>query len=113
MSNRPATYPFWTDGSPSKVTMPDGATALQGFVAGEPPPFQYVNYLFYTISAWIQYLDTITNTTFPNALMRLINGGNWSFNAPTNTLAWSATANLAIPSVPDSSNAIAAGSVTL
>lgn len=110
---RPAAYPFWTDGNPAKVTTPDGASALQGFVAGEPPPFQYVNYLFYTINAWIEYLDQITNTGLNNALIRLINGGNWAFNAQTGVLSWSATANLAIPSLPDSANAFAAGSVTL
>jgi hypothetical protein len=113
MTMRPASYPFWTDGNPAKVTTPDGATALQGFTAGEPPPFQYVNYLFYTINGWINYLDVLTNTGLTNALMRLINGGNWSFSASTGVLSWSATANLAIPAIPDSSNAITANSVTL
>lgn len=79
-------------------------------VAPDAPNF---NWLIGDINAWVKYLDQLTTTGIPISVIRLINGGNWSFNATSGALSWSAAANLAIPSVPDSANNIPAGSATL
>jgi hypothetical protein len=113
LSTRPLSYLNWTDGNASKVVQPPGALALQGWVAGQPPPFQYANYQLWLLDQWVQYLDQITNTSAPDQVIRLINGGYYSFNATSGAFAWSATANLAIAGVPDSNNAFAASSVTI
>ena len=110
---RPATYINWTDGAPSKVVQPDASFLLTGWQAGQAPPPQYMNWAFYELDQWVQYLDQITNAGVPDGAIRLLNGGNWSFDATTGALSWDAAANLAIPSIPDSSNVIAASSVTL
>lgn len=113
MTGRPNTYLNWTDGDPSKVQQPPGPLALQGWIAGQPPPFQYANYQLWLLDQWVQYLDQITNTSEPDQVIRLLNGGNWSWDLSTQTLAWSADANLAIAGVPDANNRIPTGSVVL
>lgn len=113
MANKPISYLNWTDGAPSKVVQPPSNFSLQGWQAAQAPPFQYMNWLFWLTDQWIQYLDQIIETGVPDNVIRLLNGGIWSFNASTGVLAWSQAANLAIPSIPDSANTIAAGNVTL
>lgn len=113
MATRPQNYLNWTDGSPSKVVQPPSNFALQGWQAAQAPPFQYMNYLFYITDQWIKYLDPLVTEGVPDQAMRLLNGGTFSFNATTGVLAWSADFNIVIPSVPDSANQVAAGSVTL
>ena len=113
MATRPSTYLNWTDGSPSKVVQPPSNFLLQGWQAGQAPPFQYANWQIWLLDQWVQYLDQLTNTGIPDQVMRLINGGLWSFNASSGVLSWSATANIAIASIADSDNALAAGSATL
>lgn len=113
MANRPQTYLDWTDGSPSKVVQPPSNFSLTGWQAGQAPPFQYMNFLFWLTDQWIQYLDPLVTEGMPDQALRLLNGGTWSFNATTGVLAWSQDFNIVIPSVPDSANAVLAGSVTL
>ena len=48
-----------------------------------------------------------------NQALKLVAGGLWSWTLGTQTLAWSATANMQIPGLANSVNAIAAGSVVL
>ena len=113
MANRPNSYLNWTDGNSSKVVQPPANVLLQGWSAGQAPPFQYANWQMWLADQWIQYLDQLTNTGIPDQALRLINGGYWSFAVSTGILSWSATANIAVPGAPDSSNAIAAGNITL
>lgn len=112
MANRPSTYPFWTD-SGVNVIQPPSELAETGYTPGQAPDAQNFNWLFGNYNDWIQYFDQLTATGIPISVIRLINGGTWSFNATTGALAWSADANLAIPSLSDASNDIPAGSVTL
>lgn len=63
MPSRPSNYINWTDGSPTKVVQPPSAFALQGWIAGQAPPFQYMNYLFYTLDQWVQWLDFFTQNS--------------------------------------------------
>lgn len=114
---KPSSYLNWTDGSSTKITQPPSAQQLSGWTEGEPIPFQYLNWLFYQTDQWIQWLDGYTNESqidvenLGNA--RLINGGNWSWALGTSTFAWSSSFNIAIPSVPDTDNQVAAGNATL
>lgn len=113
MANRPSSYLNWTDGSPSKVVQPPSNFLLQGWQAGQAPPFQYANWQIWLADQWIQYLDQLTNTGIPDQAIRLINGGTVAFNVATGALSWSSDLNLSIPSIPDSANTLAAGSATL
>lgn len=117
MPSRPTTYLNWTDGSPTKVTQPPSQQLLSGWTEGEPIPFQYLNWLFWLTDEWVQYLDNQLNNDVSvfnlDQTMRLINGGTWSWNLGTSTLAWSSAFNLAIPSIPDSNNQVAAGNAVL
>jgi hypothetical protein len=103
----------WTDGNPSKVVQPPAPLLLQGWTPGQPPPAQYTNWQIWLADQWIQYLDQLTNTGIPDQAIRLINGGFWNFVASTGLLSWSAAFNVAIPSLPDVSNQVAAGGVNL
>lgn len=64
---KPTVYLDWTDGSPTKVTQPGPSQQASGWVAGERPPFQYMNWLFYITDQWIQWLDYYTGTIIDNA----------------------------------------------
>jgi hypothetical protein len=114
---RPSAFLDWTDGDPSKVTEPPAGEKLVGWFKGEAPPFEYMNWLFYQTDLWLKYLDQAVFSDVSSLnldqTMRLINGGTWSFVASSGLLSWSATGNLAIPSIPDSDNAFASGNVTL
>jgi hypothetical protein len=57
---KPVAYLNWTDGSPSKITQPPSPQLLSGWTASERAPFQYMNWLFWDIDQWIQWLDQIT-----------------------------------------------------
>jgi hypothetical protein len=72
-----------------------------------------MNWLFYIIDQWIQYLDPLVSEGVPDQAMRLLNGGLWSFALSSDTLTWSAPFNIVIPSVPDSANQVNAGSVVV
>lgn len=80
---------------------------------GTAPDSQHFNWLFGNYNDWIEYLDQLTATGVPMSGIRLIGGGNWTFDASTGAFAWSAAAFLAMPSLSDASNTIPAGSVTL
>lgn len=55
--SKPGTFLNWTDGSGSKVVQPPSSQQASGWTAGEPPPFQYMNWLFWLTDQWIQWLD--------------------------------------------------------
>lgn len=111
--NRPIEYPNWTDGDPLKVVAPPGSFRLEGWDPGQAPPAQYMNWLFWLLNQWVMYFDTLTNAGVPDQSIRLINGGEWSFVASTDMLAWSSNANISMPGLPDADNLILADNVTL
>jgi hypothetical protein len=112
MYPRPIAYPQWPVTGPNAI-QPTAELAATGWAPGVAPDAQNFNWLLGDCNAWIQYLDVLTNTGLPLSVIRLINGGNWSFNASSGQLAWSADFNLAIPPLPDSANDIPAGNVTM
>lgn len=114
---KPTTFPTWTDGSPSKVVEPPSAKKLAGWTPGEPPPMQYMNWLFWLIDEWVKWFDQSISISGSNvnvnAGMRLINGGNWFWNLATKTLTWDAAFNIMIPSIVDADNQVANSSAVL
>ena len=60
MAQKPTSKPQWTVGNPDIATVsiePGGPKKVTGWLAGEKPPFQWMNWLFYNISLWISYLE--------------------------------------------------------
>lgn len=54
---KPTSYPDWTDGNPLKQVEPGAGKKTLGWTAGEKPPFQYFNWLFYILGLWTRYFD--------------------------------------------------------
>lgn len=118
MATKPSKFLDWvTDGSVSKIYEPPTPLKNSGWVAGEAPPFDYMNWLFYMADQWIKYFEEIVNydatTLNLDQTTRLIEGGFFSWNLATGTLTWDAAMQIAIPSLPDANNNIAAGSIVL
>ena len=116
-TSKPPSYPLWTTGDASQVAAPTPAQAASGYTAGQRPAFQLLNWQFWQTGLWLSYLDSAVNgsslTTSLDPLLRLLGGGQWSWNATTGVLAWSAPFVLQVPGLPDSANQMAAGSVML
>ena len=56
---RPSTYLNWIPtGSAAYITQPSAGTLSSGWTGQQSPPYQYMNWLFYMIDQWIQYLDS-------------------------------------------------------
>jgi microcystin-dependent protein len=76
-----------------------------------------MNYMWWLTDQWVQYLDEQVSseasllTLLPS--VRLLGGGDWSWNASTGTLSWSAAGGLSVPGILDTANTFAAGSVVL
>lgn len=114
MPSRPSTFLDWTDGSPSKVVQPPTSKQLQGWVAAEAPPFQYMNWLFWLTDQWIQFLDETIETGTGIENVRLINGGFWTWSTGSpGSLNWTAAANLSVPGITDADNLLPIGSASL
>lgn len=59
---KPTSKPDWTVGNPSFGTVtiePSAGKKQTGWTSGERPPFQSMNWLFYNIHEWINYLDAV------------------------------------------------------
>ena len=116
-TTQPTMTADWTDGSASRVAAPTPAQMASGFTAGQRPTYQLLNFLFFNAGTWISWLAQQANSNTVSAtldpLMRLIGGGQWSWNANSGVLAWSQPLYLQVPGLSDSANTLAAGSVTL
>jgi hypothetical protein len=117
MATRPQAYLSWTDGASTHVANPPQSVHASGYQAGAPLPAAYLNYCFFLLDNWVQFLDATNNaeslTTSLGESLRLLGGGQLSFNLSTRVLAWSEPLYLSYPSVPDTDNVIAAGQVVL
>ncbi len=58
---KPASHLEWTDGAASKVVEPSAAKKLLGWVALERPPFEFMNWLFFTTDEWLKYFEVTTD----------------------------------------------------
>lgn len=64
VTNPPGSYINWVpSGNPAYIVQPTTGQSTTGWVAGEYPPFQYMNYLFYILDNWVQYLDYTINVS--------------------------------------------------
>lgn len=54
---KPSLYLDWTNGSSPYVTQPPSSLQTSGWVPGEQPPPDYMNWLFWLTDSWIQWLD--------------------------------------------------------
>lgn len=94
MAARPSLYMDWTDGGVTKVTEPPAGQKSSGWLSGEAPPFNYLNWLFWLSDQWIQYLDGEIN----NSGSILVTTGNTT-NASNQLTTLASTTNLAIGQV--------------
>lgn len=120
MATKPTQYLGWVpDGSPTKIAVPPASLQTSGWSAGQAPPAQIMNWLFYLTDQWITWLDSATsagalsNNIGATQGMRLVGGGNWSWSATSTTLSYSLPFSIAIPSAADGANTISAGSVSI
>lgn len=112
MPSRPSTYLNWTNGTAPNVIQPPSSLQMSGWQAGQAPPFEYMNWLFWLSDQWIQYFATLNSVNLaPN--MRFLTDAIFTYDNSTGILTWSDTIFLQVPGIPDSFNSIAAGSVTM
>ena len=113
MATKPNVFLNWTGGlTPSQIVQPPPSKQAVGWLEGEAPAYEYMNWLFYITDIWIQYFEAILGSNFtPN--IRFLSAGLFGYVNSTGVLTWTAPINLSVPSLPDSYNQIAAGSVTL
>lgn len=58
MPTPPPSFLNWVpSGNPSYIQQPTVGQSTTGWVAGQAPPYEYVNWLFYTIDQWLMYLQ--------------------------------------------------------
>jgi hypothetical protein len=114
MTQRPSEYLQWVPTGDSNKVLPAPANLrVNGWGLNVRPPYQYSNWQIWLLDQWIQYLDAIISTGVPNQVMRLLDGGEWSFHKDTGVFAWSQDAHLSIAGIPDANNIIPAGSAVL
>ena len=61
---KPTTRPNWTYGNPNfgVVTQePSSGKKLNGWDAGERPPREFVNWVFWILSQWLDYFESVTD----------------------------------------------------
>lgn len=56
------TKPRWADGDPSYVIEPAAGKKATGWLSGEKPPFQYMNWIHYVTKAWVDYFESKVET---------------------------------------------------
>jgi hypothetical protein len=78
---KPGTYPTWDGGT----SVDPGTTkkTTTGWVPGEKPPAQFLNWLFHWISQWINYLGNITAESLVWSAKHTFSAGLASGTAPS------------------------------
>lgn len=103
---KPASKIDWTDGNALKVTEPTSGKKLLGWTKSERPPFQFMNWLFFNLDEWIDYLESVTDAFI----------GYQSIYAAfvgTGSLATHANINAAVADVPAGSKILVISSATV
>jgi hypothetical protein len=62
MTTKPTLQPKWTFTNPSQSTVsvePDASKKITGWVPGEKPPAQQMNWLFQNLSDWVAHLNNV------------------------------------------------------
>lgn len=65
---KPSLFLNWTDGTPPKVTQPPSSLQSSGWLPGEAPPPDFMNWLFWLTDSWIQWLDYEIENVIDNAV---------------------------------------------
>jgi hypothetical protein len=123
--SRPSTYVNWVpSGSSAYIQQPSAGQSTTGWVAGEAPPFQYMNWLFYYLDQWTQYLDgnqlnaaaylLAADSTFLTTIGTVTSGSASMTNVP---ISISTTGNVTsgsdtITSVASTTNVVAGMSIS-
>ena len=86
MANQPSEFLNWLGGlssPPSQyLAQPPTGQLNTGFVAGQPPPYQYINFALWLLDQWVQYLDSGQN----NLIYVSVTSGPYDINPPTKTV---------------------------
>lgn len=61
MATRPSKFITWTDGNATKISEPSTPLKLSGWIGGVTLPAENINWLWYYLDLWTQWLDYITN----------------------------------------------------
>lgn len=109
----PNTFLNWTDGSAPNVLQPPSSLQVSGWMAGQAPPFEYMNWLFWLTDQWIQYFAGLNAGSNPIFNCRLLTSGNFNYVNSSGVLTWSSAIDISVPNIPDSYNSLAAGNCTL
>lgn len=64
--SKPNKHIDWTDGDSQKQVEPSTGKKLLGWTKGEKPPFEWINWLFYTIDLWLKYFDSVIENVEAN-----------------------------------------------
>ncbi len=80
------TKPSWAFGDPSYIIEPSGGKKTVGWLAGEKPPFQYMNWIHVQTKSWLDYLENkverIAPTLLRSAASVTWNNGVLTFGSP-------------------------------
>jgi hypothetical protein len=71
MATKPSSSPDWTLTNPSVRQEPTSGKKNTGWGAGEKPPRQFMNWLFFNLSEWKNYFEEVTDdlqAVTPNTL---------------------------------------------
>jgi len=77
------TKPRWADANPSFAVEPSEGKKDTGWLSGEKPPFQYMNWLFLKVKAWIDWFENKIQSSSENVTMRSDNPVYWDGAALT------------------------------
>ena len=72
---RPESFPDWTVGNPNfgVVTVePESGKKVTGFTPGEAPTIQDMNWLFYNLTQWAKYLDSVSAQVLANGIVTYV-----------------------------------------
>jgi hypothetical protein len=114
MPSQPSSFLNWVpSGSGSYIVQPPTSLQATGWMAGQAPPFQYMNWLFYITDQWIQYFAALNSGASPLPNLKFLSSGTFNYVNSTGVLTWAGNINIEVAGLPDSYNQLAAGNVTL
>ena len=72
---KPGTKIDWTDGDAAKVEEPTVGKKLLGWIASERPPFKFMNFLFFNLGEWVDYLESVTDEVLAATPQAVVDAG--------------------------------------
>lgn len=104
MATKPTSKIDWTKGNAAPAsarTEPSPGKKTTGWTVNERPPFQFMNWLFYNINEWIDYLEDVTDS--PAEGVALVDNAQSPYDAEvaTRTIICDTTAGSVEIDLPD------------